>query len=123
MHNLEEQVQMEKTIVARLNGIKAEAEREFDSMSIALKDFDWISNPTAWIERYLGNNDMVDERGIGGIVEDFTNIKKRDMYVIQLVNALIENDKTYEWMKTPNKLIWGLKWESLVDSFMDYIKA
>lgn len=112
---------MEEAIVAKLNGIKADAKKELDSMCVALNDYDWMSNPTDWIQRYFGSDEIVDERGVQGVVDDCMNIQERDLYVMALVDMLIKKDKTFKWMKATDKFIWGMNWELFVDKFIEIV--
>ena len=113
---------MEEAIIAKLNGIKADAKEELDSMYVALNDYAWMSNPTDWIQRYFGSSEIVDERGVQGVVDDCMDIQERDLYVMALVDMLIKDGKTYNWMKATDKFIWAMNWESVVDKFIEIVK-
>ena len=112
---------MEKAIVAKLNGIKAEAEKELESMHTALDSYEQMNN-SDWIERYFGSDEVVDERGVDGVVSDCIDIMEKDLHTIQLIEWLIKNDKTFKWMETKSELIWGWNWNILVDKYIEVIK-
>ena len=111
---------MKEAIVTKLNGIKAEAEKEMKSMYTALDDYKQMSN-SDWIQHHFGSDEIIDERGVDGVVSDCIDVLEKDLRTIELVEWLIKNDKTFKWMETKSELMWGWNWNILVDKYIETI--